>query len=86
MTTAYDMSSSIYESLRLFNWDIFLPVKDERELEKLFEDSQQQKSLHFLAGIVFDSLDLESSNSKTGKIRIRAGISRAVMTSKYKTL
>ena len=75
MATAYKMSTRVYEALNHFNWDVFMPVKDEEELENLAKDYQQQNNLgisYLIAGIVFDSLELNSSSIiKTGKIRIR---------------
>ena len=88
MTTVHDVSESVAESLSQFNWDVFLPVADEGELESLAEDYQRQKELgitYIVAGIVFDSITPNVSTfSKSSRIRIRTNFSFVMDTTQYK--
>ena len=90
MTTAHNVSTRMYEGLSQLNWDVFMPAKDEEELESIAEDYQQRSNLgitYLVAGIVFDSLDLNSSSTiKTGKIRIRMNLTSVMPPADYKSL
>ncbi len=88
MSTVHNVSTSIGESLSKFNWDIFLHVKDEHELEALAGDYQRQEELgitYVVAGIVFDSITPNSTSfSKSSTIRIRTNFSFVMDTTQYK--
>ena len=87
MTTALNVSTSVHSSLNQFNFDVYLPVKDEKELEDLAEGHPRLENNFILAGIVFDSLDLNSSShSKIGKVRIRPYPGTVVLQTVLKAL
>ncbi len=88
MTTLHNVSTSVENGLSQFNWDVFIPMEDEETLETFYEDHQRQKELgitYILAGVIFDSLELNSSHSaKTGRMRIRMNSSAVHSTLNYK--
>lgn len=86
LTTVHNVTVSISEALRQFDWDVFLNVDDERELEALAGDYQRQNDMgitYVIAGIVFEP-NLPSSSLKRTTIRIRTNFSNVVDTSEYK--
>lgn len=89
MPVLKNVLSSVSNGLSRFDWDVFLPVKDEQELESLSGDDRKQIDSgisYIIAGVVFDHLELNSSfhNSKTAKIRIRTNNSAVLGTASFK--
>lgn len=85
LSTVHNISASISDGLRQFDWDVFLGMEDERDLEELAGDYQRQDELgitYVIAGVVFD--DLSASNLKQTTLRIRTNFSSVVDTSEYK--
>ena len=85
MRTVHNISSSIHDSLTQFNWDIFLPLEDEQEMEALAGDYQRQDELgitYVVAGIVFEP-DLTANTTST-TIKIRTNFSAVVDPLEYK--
>ena len=85
MSTIHNVSSNIHDSLMQFNWDIFLPLEDEQEMEALAGDYQRQDELgitYVVAGIVFES-DLTANTTST-TIKIRTNFSTVVDPLEYK--
>lgn len=86
LSTVHNVSTSISDALGQFDWDVFLGVEDERELEELAGDYQRQNDMgitYVIAGIVFEP-DLTPSDIKQTTIKIRTNFSSVVDTSEYK--
>lgn len=86
MSTVYNMSSAIRDALVQFDWDIFLPMENEQELEALAGDYQKQDELgitYVIAGIVFEP-DVMNTTLKSPTIRIRTNFSSVIDTSQYR--
>ena len=88
MSSVHNVSTGISDGLSKFNWDIFMHVESEEELEALASDYQHQKELgitYVAAGVVFDSVMPNSTSfSKHSKIRIRTNFSFVMDTTQYK--
>ena len=88
MSTVHNVSATISDGLSEFNWDVFMHVEDEEELEALASDYQRQKELGItivVAGVVFDSvLPNSTAFNKHSKIRIRTNFSFVMDTTQYK--
>jgi len=82
------VSTSVVEALSKFDWDIFLPVSNEEEMEELSGDYQIQNELgitYIIGGIVFESgLSSNSSYLKNPTVKIRTNFSSVVDTSEYR--
>lgn len=88
MSTVYNVSTNLRDGLAKFDWDIFLHMESEQELEELAGDYQQQDELgitYVIAGIVFDpNLPTSKQAFKNTTIRIRTNFSSVVDTSEYR--
>jgi len=88
LNTTYTVSTSVVEALSKFDWDIFLPVSNEEEMEELSGDYQIQNELgitYIIGGIVFESgLSSNSSYLKNPTVKIRTNFSSVVDTSEYR--
>lgn len=89
MTVVHNVSQQIYDTLEKFDWDVFMMVKDEKELEELAGDYQRQDQLgitYVVAGIVFDSSwqDPSVSRIRNATVKIRTNFSSVVDPSQYK--
>ena len=85
MTTVHNVSVGISEGLAKFDWDVFVGMEDESELEALAGDYARQDDMgitYVAAGIVFEP-DLPS-NLKQTTVKIRTNFSSVVDTSEYK--
>ena len=89
MRRVQSVASGFHEALSKFDWNVFLPVASEREMEKLFGDYDQQEELnitYLVAGVVFDP-DLPESPDTTftnTTIIIRTNFSSVIDTSQYR--
>ena len=89
MRRVQSVASGFHGALSKFDWNVFLPVASEREMEKLFGNYDQQERLnitYLVAGLVFDP-DLPESPDTTftnTTIKIRASFSSVMDTSHYK--
>ena len=90
MQMVNNVSTSIRDGLAKFNWDIFLHMENEQELEELASDYQRQDELgitYVVAGLVFEpDNDTTAGNSKFRgtTIRIRTNFSAVVDPLQYK--
>lgn len=85
MSTIHNLSISIRDSVSKFDWDVFLPMENETELEKLAGDYQRQNEMgitYVVAGIVFEP-NIPVEFKKT-TIKIRTNFSSVIDTSQYK--
>lgn len=86
MSTVHNASASIRDGLAKFDWDIFMPMENEQELEALAGDYQKQDDLgitYVIAGVLFEP-DLVKSSFKSTTVRIRTNFSAVVDTSEYR--
>lgn len=90
MSTAYNVSTGIHDGMSKFNWDVFLHVESEEELESLAGDYQQQDDMGItfvLAGIVFESGLFEAGDAPSftsTTLKIRTNFSLVLDTSRYR--
>lgn len=85
MSTIHNLSISIRDSVSKFDWDVFLPMENETELEKLAGDYQRQNEMgitYVVAGIVFEPNIPVKFKSTT--IKIRTNFSTVIDTSQYR--
>ena len=85
MSTIHNLSISIHDSMSKFDWDVFIPMENETELEKLAGDYQRQNEMgitYVVAGIVFEP-DIPVKFKST-TIKIRTNFSLVVDTAQYK--
>ena len=72
-----DVSQSVLDFIDLFDWNIFMPAKDEETIERLSMDytERQEHNISFVyAGIVFDNLhnaDERNASTVPPKVRMR---------------
>lgn len=86
MSTVHNMSVGIRDAIAQFDWDIFLPVEDEQDLEALAGDYQRQEELgigYVVAGIVFEP-NLIKSSFKSTTVKIRTNFSAVIDPSQYR--
>ena len=89
MMMIHTVSESVVSSLNQFDWDVFMPLEDEKALEELAGDYQKQDEMginYVVAGIVFDS-NLPTSSAvkfKNTTIKIRTNFSSVLDSSKYR--
>ena len=87
MTTVHSVSKGISDSLRKFDWNIFLPMEDEAAMEDLAADYKQQDDLGItlvVAGVVFEPNLTSSDTLRNTIIRIRTNFSFVLDPSKYR--
>ena len=86
MTTVHDTSAGIRDALMQFDWDIFLPLESEEEMESLAGDYPKQEDLginYVLAGVVIEP-GMVNSSLRSTTIRIRTNFSNVVDPSQYR--
>ena len=86
MSTVHNMSAGFRDAMSQFDWDIFMPVDSEKDLEALASDylKQDEHNISYVvAGIVFEP-DLVKSGFKSATIRIRTNFSAVVDPSQYR--
>lgn len=89
MNVAFNVSTTIHEVLKKLDLDIFVPVKNEIELEDIAASHMTQKWVNssLIAGVVFDFLHLDPTpHSKIGKIRIRMNPDSTILPKIQKAL
>ena len=70
-----DRSNATLNFIKVFDWDIFMPAKDEETIERLsldYDERQEHNISVVYAGIVFDNLhDVDNVTSVPPKVRMR---------------
>jgi hypothetical protein len=80
------MSAAFRDAMAQFDWDIFMPIDNEEELESLAGDYLKQDELNIsyvVAGIVFEP-DFVESSFKKSTVKIRTNFSAVVDPSQYR--
>ena len=76
MTNAEEVATGINEALSMFDWDLFLPVESESEMEFIAANYTEQKLRNITyipAGVVFEeNVASRDVTSTTVKIRMNA--------------
>lgn len=74
-----DGGSAVLTFIKVFDWDIFHPIKDESTMQHLSMDytERQKQNISFVyGGVVFDSLKNYSGTSVPPKVRITLRLNR----------
>lgn len=86
MSGVHDAAASIRDGLVQFDWDVFMPMDSEHQLEALAGDYQKQDELgitYVVAGVLFEP-DIGNSSFKSTTVRIRTNFSAVIDTSQYR--